>query len=346
MLSRVADSIYWMARYMERAENLSRLLLANQNLLLDAGAEVGTESDFWQPILMTTGDEAGYQAVFDTITGAQVAEYLSARPENGNSIVNCVRTARENARVIRDQLADEVWRAVNDLHLFLSSERAVQMRRQSPAEFLEQVVLGSSLFQGASRSTMMRDEGWQFLQIGTYLERADKTSRLVDTCSAVPLVAPPHPEAQPLRWMSLLRSCSAYHGYREHQTQVDPVSILEFLFLSNTFARSVRFCVREVDTALSKLAAPPGAPDTPDPIRASGRLRADLDFGTIGEILETGIHAYIDQLQSRLNQIGNAIFETFVLYADVTPVASSDLAVHNAGAWHFDLDAQAQQQQQ
>lgn len=343
MLSRVADSLYWMARYMERAENLARLLLANQNLLLDAGARMGSEEDFWHPILMTTGDEAGYHKLFDSVTGARVEEYLSVCPENANSIVNCVRTARENARMIRDQLTDEVWRAVNDLYLFLTSGRAVQVRSQSLAEFLELVMQGSSLFQGTSRSTIMRDEGWQFLQIGTYLERADKTSRLVDTCSGVPLVSPPHPDARPLRWMSLLRSCSAYHGFREQQGQMDPRSILDFLFLSDTFARSVRFCVREVDTALRKLAIPPGTRADPDPIRVSGRLRADLDFGTIDEIIESGTHHYIDSLQHRLNQLGVAIFETFVLYADLKPVTPT---VQNPGAWHFDLDAHACQQQQ
>jgi uncharacterized alpha-E superfamily protein len=335
MLSRVADSIYWMARNTERAENLARLLLANQNLRLDSGSKAQDEREFWKPILMTTGDEEGYEALFPEVRGEDVEEYLSVRPENPNSIMNCIRSARENARMVRDQITDEMWRSVNDLYLFLTSARAAQMRVDEPTEFYEQVIQGSCLFQGVVRTTMLRDEGWQFFQIGTYLERADKTSRLVDMCSGVPLVMPPHPDAQPLRWLSLLHSCSAYHGYREAHNQLDPRSVLSFLFLSPTFARSVRFSVREVDRALNKLQAPPGPHDTPDPVRASGRLRADLDYGTLDEILATGIHEYIDRLQTRLNAIGLAIFETFVLYADLAPTNPEAVpdAIVTAGAW-------------
>ena len=347
MLSRVADSIYWMARYIERADNLARLLLENKNLMLDAGAGQQEEADFWHPLLMTTGDEAGYHALYPEVTAQNVEKYLAARPENPNSIANCVRSARENARMIRDQITDEVWRSVNDLHLFLVSKRADEMRRQVPNEYYETVMQGSCLFQGAARATMTRNEGWHFLVIGTYLERADKTSRLVDACSSSPLVIPPHPDAQPLRWLSLLHSCSAWHGYREHSNTLDPRAMLEFLFLSDQFSRSVRFSVRQLDRALASLKAPPGGAGTPDPVRLSGRLRADLDFGTLDEILSEGLHLYIDRLQGRLNDIGKAIFETYVLYADLTPLAGELPATVTqiAGAWHSETDQQMQQQQ-
>ena len=347
MLSRVAYSIYWMARYMERAETLARLLSANQSLMLDAGAQQ-EGSDFWQPILMATGDEEGYHRLYDVPQAGRIAEYLAVHPENPNSIVNCIRCARENARMIRDQITDEVWRSVNDLYLFVTTDRGRQLYAQSPADYCEQITQGSSLFQGAARATMMRDVCWQFLQIGTYLERADKTSRLVDTCSGVPLVTPPHPDAQPLRWLSLLHSLSAYHGYREHDNQLNPRSVLEFLFLSDRFVRSVRFCTREVDRALRSLMTPPGATPEHDPLRASGRLCASLDYGTIDEILEFGLHEYIDDLQMRLNALGNAIFETFVLYADVSAVVmpSGPVRSHSIGAWHAAEDMQMQQQQQ
>lgn len=348
MLSRVADSIYWMARYMERAENLARLLMANQSLMLDAGVRGLGNGSFWEPILMTTGDEEGYHKLYSTLTGEQVEEYLSVRPENSNSIVNCIRTARENARMVRDQITDEVWRSVNDLYFFVTMGRGEQVRQQTPTEYYEQIVQGSCLFQGIARATTMRDEGWQFLQIGTYLERADKTSRLVDMCSSLPLVKSPHPDANPLRWQSLLRSCSGYHGCREYDTELDPRHVLEFLFLSNEFSRSVRFCVREVDRALNQLTEPKGLPSTTmDPIRVSGRLRADLDYTTIDEILDRGVHEYIDDLQSRLNKVGLSIFETFVLYADLSSLRiTAPTPAAPLGAWHADQDMQMQQQQQ
>ena len=351
MLSRVADSIYWMARYMERAENLARLLNANQSLMLDAGAQQ-EGADFWGPILMATGDEEGYHRLYAEPCAAHIAEYLTVLPDNPNSIVNCIRSARENARMIRDQITDEMWRSVNDLYLFVTTDKGRQLYEQSPADFCEQITQGSGLFQGAARATMMRDVCWHFLQIGTYLERADKTSRLVDTCSGVPLVTPPHPDAQPLRWLSLLHSLSAYHGYREHDNQLNPRSVLEFLFLSDRFARSVRFCTREVDRSLRSLLTPPGAPKEHDPLRASGRLCASLDYGTIDEIIDFGLHAYIDDLQTRLNALGNDIFETFVLYADLAAAnPPATVRPESVGAWHAfqntqDLQVQQQQQQQ
>ncbi|MBL9117032.1 MAG: alpha-E domain-containing protein [Verrucomicrobiaceae bacterium] len=348
MLSRVADSIYWMARYMERAENLARLLMANQSLMLDLGS--ADDGAFWQPILMTTGDEAGFRAVFPDISAHRVQEYLTSHPGNNNSVINCIRTARENARMVRDQLTDEVWRAVNDLYLFVTGPKGEAMRNESPTDFYETIMQGSGLFQGTYRATMMRDEGWQFFQIGTYLERADKTSRLVDACSSVPLVVPPHPDARPLRWQALLRSCSAQHGYRENNSTLDPTAVLDFLFLSEQFVRSVRFCVREVSNALKALPVPPHSPVARQPARMCTKLFNDVDFATIEEILEVGIHEYIDSLQARLNAIGEALFETHVLYADLTPVEDTAPAITRTvaplGAWHSDQEIQIQQQQQ
>ncbi len=348
MLSRVADSIYWMARYIERAENLARLLMANQSLMLDAGVRGQSNGSFWQPILMTTGDEDGYHRLYSTFNGEQVENYLSVCPENSNSIINCIRTARENARMVRDQITDEMWRSVNDLYHFVTSERGELVRQQTPTEYYEQIMQGSYLFQGIARATIMRDQAWHFLQIGTYLERADKTSRLVDMCSGLPLVKSPHRDANPLRWQSLLHSCSGYHGCREHDNELDPRHVLEFLFLSDHFPRSVRFCVHEVDRALNCLGKPKGLPSsTLDPISASGRLKADVDYTTIDEILQRGVHEYIDDLQARLNHVGLAIFETFILYADLSPVAITSLSpVTPLGAWHAGQDVQMQQQQQ
>jgi uncharacterized alpha-E superfamily protein len=335
-----------MARYMERAENLARLLMANQTLALDSGSF--DDDTFWEPILMTTGDEKAYHSLFSTMTGDQVREFLTAHPGNENSILSCIRSARENARMVRDQITDEMWRSVNDLYLFVTSDRARQMIQQSEVEFYEAVMQGSGLFQGVARATMMRDEGWQFFQIGTYLERADKTSRLIDACSTVALVMPPHPDARPLRWQALLRSCSAWHGYRESHGILRPQEVLEFLFLSPRFVRSVRFCVNEVRLALKELPTPPGTPPARMPLRLISQLFNDIDLAMVDEIIEEGLHHYIDQLQSRLNAIGDAIFQAHVLYADLTPLAlppHEALTHSSAGAWHHHLDMQIQQQQ-
>lgn len=347
MLSRVADCIYWMARYVERAENLTRLLLANRQLILDAGAAGGNEDAFWRPLLISTGDEEGYFKLHGEVTGDQVSEYLAESRSNPNSILNCIRAARENARMIRDQLSDEIWQCLNDIHLYLGSPRSSRQRQNDPNAFYEQILTASYLFQGIARYTVCRGENWMFLQIGTYLERADKTSRLVDACSGLPLTMAPSPGAAPLRWASLLHSCSAYSDFREISTKPDPVRILDFLFLSEEFPRSVRFCLNEVDRALIQLRPLQSRGATSDPLRESGKLRSELDFTTVEEIIQEGVHQFIDRLQTRLNSLGLSIFQTFILYADLLPIDAPVAATAIfPGAWHDGSGEDERQQQQ
>lgn len=347
MLSRVADSLYWMARYIERAENLARLLLAHQHLRLDADLSSGNEDTFWRPLLMTTGDEEAYFDMHDRVDGPTVYQFISMQKENPNSIRNCLRAARENARMVRDQLADELWECLNDLYLHASAGNAAQQSEMEPTAFCEQVLRGSYLFQGIARATMPRQEGWCFVQMGTYLERADKTSRLVDACSAVPLEMPPHPDAQPLRWTALLHSSSGYQTFHERSPMLDPVRIIEFLLLDASFPRSVRFCVTEVARTLDVLkrnsSIPPGSQD---PFRVSGMLRSDLEYALVSEILESGLHRYIDTIQLRLNTMGEAIFQMFVLYPDLLQASAEEAAISPATAWHTRDDEEIQQQQQ
>lgn len=352
MLSRVADSIYWMARYMERAENLARLLLSTQDLLLDAGAEAADESQFWAPILMTTGDEEAYYAAHPVIDGDTAAHFLALSQKNGNSILNCVRSARENARTIRDQLSDELWECINSLRLFLESPEAAEMHKSQTAAFYEKVLLASYQFQGIAASTTPRDESWHFLRLGLCIERADKTSRLIDTCSAISLDMPPSPLARPLRWAALLRSCSAWHAFQAYSSnKLDPVKIIEYLLLDPTFPRSVAWCVEQLNSTLVELCGNGRLDDMKTPVRVSGRLLADITYLTMKEVLKEGLHEYIDRLQEKLNDVGQTIFETFVLYADVlTPEQELSTAAPAIipGAFHTILssDIQMQQQQQ
>lgn len=351
MLSRVADSIYWMARYMERAENLSRLLLSTQDLLLDAGEEASDESQFWGPILMTTGDEERYDKIHATIEGELVADFLALRANNPNSILNCVRAARENARTVRDQISDELWECINGLRLFLESPEATALHQNQRASFYEKVLVASYQFQGIASSTTPRDESWHFLRLGLCLERADKTTRLIDTCSAISLDMPPNPLARPLRWAALLRSSSAWHAFQAYSSnKLNPVDILEYLMLNDAFPRSFAWCIEEMHTALIALCGNGRLEDMKAPVRLLGRLRADIAYITMEEVLKEGLHEFIDRLQTKLNDIGASILQTFVLYGDSAPVIgdSSHLAVLSPGAWHSAVDdnMQIQQQQQ
>jgi uncharacterized alpha-E superfamily protein len=352
MLSRVADSIYWLARYMERAENISRLLLSTQDLLLDAGAEAADERQFWEPLLLTTGDDEVYAAAHPSITGAGVAEFLTLRTDNPNSMLNSVRAARENARTVRDQISDELWECVNSLRLFLESPDARAMQQQQPAAFYERVLLSSYQFQGIAGSTTPRGETWHFLRLGMMLERSDKVSRLLDTCSGISTEMAPHPSSRPLRWAALLRSCSAWHALHTISPRLEPERIIEFLLLNDAFPRSVSYCVAEVQKTLEALCRSlPAAVEMKTPARLAGRLAADLRYSTLDEILAAGLHDFIDDFQTRLNNVGTAVFETFVLYAELDPVISGgagSAVAYQPGAWHHiaDADAQIQQQQQ
>jgi uncharacterized alpha-E superfamily protein len=349
MLSRVADSIYWMARYMERAENLARLLLSTQNLMLDAGAGAADAAQFWQPVLMATGDEEAYAELHSGITGARVAEFLTLRPDNPNSIFNSVRAARENARTVRDQISDEIWLCVNGLKLFIEGPDARMHQRHQSAVIYERVLLGSYQFQGITESTTPRGEAWHFLRLGMALERADKISRLLDTCSSLPVEVATGPGSLPLRWAALLRSCSAWHAFQTVSAKLDPVKIIEYLLLDETFPRSVTHCLNEVHEHLIALSGQGTLNDMRQPVRLAGRLAADLRYATVDEILAAGLHSFIDDLQTRLNQIGESIFQTFVLYADLTPVEEPQPPVAwQPGAWHAldSEDLQMQQQQQ
>lgn len=349
MLSRVADSIYWMARYVERTENLARLLLSTQDLLLDAGAEAADANQFWQPLLMATGDDERYAALYPAVSGATVAEFLTLRADNPNSMINSVRAARENARTVRDQISDEMWECVNGLRLFLDSSEARSLRQYHPAALLERVLISSYQFQGIAESTTPRGETWHFLRLGTALERADKVSRLLDTCSGLPTEMAPHPGSQPLRWAALLRSCSAWHAFHALSAKLDPVKVIGYLLLNETFPRSITFCVNEVHSTLLALCGNGTMSEMEKPVRLAGRLAADLRYTTVEEVMEAGLHSFIDDLQTRFNDIGTSIFETFVLYADAVPVAPANPATNwQQGAWHAPAaeDAQVQQQQQ
>lgn len=350
MLSRVADSIYWMARYMERAENIARLLLSTRDLLLDAGAEGADHARFWGPILAATGDDEAYFEAHRKIKGRDVASFLTWSRENPNSIVSNIIAARENARTVRDQISDELWECVNGLKLWIESPEGTAAGKRQSVTFHERVLLGSYQFQGVATSTTPRAEEWHFLRLGTCLERADQTSRLIDTCSGLSREMPPHPESQPLRWAALLRSCSAWHAFQRHSSRLDPVKIIEYLLLDETFPRSAACCVGEVQSALRTLHASQSTDGTmPDTLRLVGRLRAELAYAEIGEILSTGLHEYIDRLQTRMIGVGDAIFRAFVLYADLTPVDElAALAAPGRGVPRVlgnDLFAAQQQQQ-
>jgi len=317
MLSRVANSLYWMSRYLGRAEDTARLVDVNLQLLLDfRKLDDQILEGHWMPIIESTGDDELFRQLHPQATGKTVTEFLVFQTENSNSILGSVAQARENARMIRDQITTELWEELNRLYLFLHSTQARALWRGSPHEFFREIKNSVLLLQGLTDSTVVRNEGWYFVQCGRFLERADKTSRILDVRhDHLPTQGVPATSSQEdvLGWSAVLRSCSAWDAYKAlHGAEVLPTQVAALLLLSDDFPRSVRFCVREIDTALRRVSGV--APDkfSNDAEKLAGRLLAELSFTGVEEIFEIGLHTYIDQLQSKLNAIGQAMFQVYI----------------------------------
>ncbi|AHF89084.1 hypothetical protein OpiT1DRAFT_05979 [Opitutaceae bacterium TAV1] len=320
MLSRVANSLYWMSRYLERAENTARLVDVNLQLLLDfQNFDDHALTVHWMPIVQSSGDETLFTSLHPRATGEAVTQFLVFQTENTNSVLSAVTQARENARMVRDQITVELWEELNRLYLFLHSPRARQLIRSSPAEFFQEVKAASLLMQGITDAIVMRNEGWNFLQVGKYLERADKTSRILDVRHATfPDRGAPGPisPADTPAWSAILRSCSAWDAYQSlYGAEVQPAEVAELLILSEDFPRSVRYCVERLNTDLRDISGVAAGRFSNDAEKLAGRLLAELQFSTASDIFETGLHTWIDLLQTRLNAIGAALFKTYILHA-------------------------------
>lgn len=317
MLSRVANSLYWMSRYIERAENTARIVDVNLQLLLDLrDLNEKRLAEHWLPIVQTTGDEKDFFARHKRATAQTATEFLVFEMENPNSIISSICQARENARMVRDQITLELWEELNRLYWFIRTPQARKTWKDSPSEFFQQIKAGSLHIIGLTYSTLIHNEGWWFTQAGKFIERADKTSRILDICHAsLPERGVPASvnQEEVLEWSAILRSCSAWDAYKStHAAGVHPVLVAEFLLLNEDFPRSVLFCVAELNRALRSISGVAEGKFTNDAEKLAGRLVAELQFNTSAEIFDIGLHRYLDQLQGRLNDIGAALFNAYI----------------------------------
>jgi uncharacterized alpha-E superfamily protein len=325
MLSRVANSLYWMSRYIERAESIARLVDVNLQLLLDFRSLDDTAlSAHWLPIVQSTGDEELFARLHPKATGQTVTEFLVFQAENPNSIIASIAQARENARMVRDQITAELWEELNRVYLFFKSPRARKQWRENPSDFFVTIRNGSLLLQGLTDATVVRNEGWFFIQCGRYLERADKTSRILDVrheslpARGTPAGTPSQADA--LGWAAVLRSCSAWDAYKAlHGAEIQPALVAELLLLSDEFPRSVRFSVRHLNTALRRISGVHEGRFCNDAEKLAGRLLAELQFSTVDDIFDIGLHTYIDVAQTKLNAIGDALFQAYIFQPFQTP---------------------------
>lgn len=309
MLSRVADSIYWMNRYVERAENVARFVDVNLNLLLDS--PMGIEQQ-WEPLVVTTGDQNLFKKRYGEVTAENVLRFLTFDREYPNSIISCLQAARENARSVREVISSEMWEQVNAFYLMVK-EAADAGSISDLHIFFPEVKMASHLFAGVMEATMAHTEGWHFGQLGRLLERADKTARILDVKYYIllPSISDVGSPLDDLQWIALLKSASAYEMYRKSQYRITPKAVTEFLILNRDFPRSILFCLLEAEKSLHCISGTPAGLWRTDSDRALGRLRSELDYLTIDEVSQQGLHEFLDNLQKRLNEVGEKIFSDF-----------------------------------
>ena len=315
MLSRVADSLYWMSRYAERAENIARILDVNLQLLLDLPALTPEDSRaLWEPVLHSTGDGDDFYAHHKEANSENVIEFLTLNPKNRNSIINCITTARENARHVREQISLEMWEEINRAYLDIKKQTLKKMLRQGASDFLTGVKNASHLFQGITDGTMTHGEDWDFIQVGKYLERADMTTRILDANDEIFIKQSPQAQTSgTLHWTAILRSCSSHDSYRKfYVAQVEPDKVVEFLILNEFFPRSIRFCAHALNEALRRISGATGETYTNQAEKLAGRLVADLNYSALEDIKTVGMHKYMDEIQVKLNEIGEAIYKTYL----------------------------------
>lgn len=308
MLSRVADSIYWMNRQIERAENVARATETTLDLSLEGTVDHGR---LWSALVCAFGDQTDFWERYGAADQERVFEFLAFDTANPNSIVRCLQEARENARTIRDLISSPMWEEINKCHLLVRTAAGTKGRGGDPREFLDDVKRASQLVNGVTDVTMSHGEAWHFARMGRLVERADKTSRVLDVEHFFGPVA--HDGRDAVQWSAVLKSASALEMYRKQYGAVSRRSVAEFLVLDRHFPRAMHFCLLKAEESLLAVTGgTKGAYSTAAEQRL-GRLRAELDYAHIDEILdgEGALHGFIDTFQLRLNGASDAIHDTF-----------------------------------
>ena len=318
MLSRVAHSLYWMARYIERAENITRLLEVNLQFLLDfQDIEDGALKGHWGSIIASSGSEELFDALYPVATNQTVTAFFAFDLRNPSSILACIYAARENARMIRDQISLEMWETINELYLFLKNRSSSEVWENGPQDFFEHIKRHSHLFQGLTDSTFPRNEGWEFIEFGKYLERADMTTRILDVKYHIllPNATDVGGAVDTAQWHSVLRSASALEAYRRfYVREILSWKVAEFLIFSDSFPRSLTYCVAQLDELLRRILGDTGPRVRTQAARTSRRLLADLQSLTISDILKEGLHEFLLDAQKSLDRIGDEVVQTTMFY--------------------------------
>jgi uncharacterized alpha-E superfamily protein len=326
MLSRVADSLYWINRNVERAENISRFVEVSEAMALDCPPG---SAEPWLPLIEASGDRKLFDELYPVVTPDAVIHFLVREAKNPSSVLNCIANARENARQIREVMTTEMWEQINDIYWTLQEEA---FWRQPPQEQLREIRRACQLFYGITDATLSRDLSWQFSRLGRLLERADKTTRILDVKYFLLLPSPEEVGGvlDELQWISLLRSAGAYQMFRQSSQQaIEPKAVAAFLLLDPIFPRSVRYCLERISDTL-RIIRGSSVPRPADDLECLiGLTLAHWSFTRIDELVATGLHEAIDNFQSDLNRL-HELIEARYFIAPTGTTASQEAACEPA----------------
>jgi len=311
-----------MCRYIERAENVARFISVNLNLLLDIPLEEDLQ---WIPMIATTGDRKQFEELYGDYSQENVIEFLTFNRQNGNSIISSIQAARENARSVREIISTEMWEQLNRFYIELKEAQHTGFARNDPHKFFLMIKMRGHMFSGLLYSTMSHGEPWHFARMGLMMERADKISRILDVkyymlLPRIDQVGSPYDNIQ---WAAVLKSASAHDMYRKRFHRISPNNVADFLIFDADFPRSIRHCMGNAFESLHRITgALYGSAHNPAE-KYLGRLVADLNYSDIGDVMEAGMHEYLDSLQVRMNEVGEKISSTFfkILPADSPAVS-------------------------
>ena len=314
-----------MSRYAERAENVARFIDVNLQLMLDAPLGEGQQ---WEPLVNTTGDYEAFKTRYGKATEENVIQFLTFDSANPNSILSCVRAARENARTIREIISSEMWLALNKFYWTVTTAASASTVLANAHEFFSEVKNANHLFNGIAGATMTHGEPWHFFQMAQMLERADKTSRILDVKYFILLrsVQDVGTPVDDIQWAAVLRSASAFEMYRKRHGRISPKGVVQFLLLDREFPRSVHFSLLTARDSLLGISGTPPGTFRNAPEKLLGQLCSDLSFTGVDEIIGGGLHEYLDELQTKMNQVSSGIFEAF--FALKTPKPAKRLMQH------------------
>lgn len=313
MLSRSADHLYWMARYMERAENTARILEISQRMaLLPHVAKVGASE--WRAVLKIAGDSADFTARYGEASPAEIVSYMTLDPLNPSSVYAAIRSARDNARAERVSITSEMWESLNATWIEVRGLTPAKLARRGYRDFFDWIKERSHLFRGITMGTMLRDQTYDFIRLGTFIERADKIARILDVKYHVLL--PSHQEVggavDHFQWGALLRSVSAFRAYHKvYHDKITPWRVAELLVLNASMPRSLHACHDNISEILERISGP----RTTEAGRIAGEIHASLHYGKIEEIYTLGLHEFLTRFLARNNALSTEIQNSYLVSA-------------------------------